>query len=84
MYTDLIYLYNILSKMLQIETKTIKLEDSSPFFAYRRILGLEKQDRVRCEIKIEREFTEMYPKGKLSDVINQALNQMAVQQGLIK
>ena len=70
--------------MPEIETQSISLDDSSPFFAYRRILGLERKRRVRTSIFIEEEFVHMWPKHTLSDAINQGLNRLAVEQGKIE
>ena len=58
---------------------TIDLEEPAPYFAYRRILGLEPKRRVaKNGVMIEREFLDMIDKRYLSDVINQALNIWAV------
>ena len=81
---EYIYLYNILEKMLEIVMQKIPLDDSSPFFVYRRILGLELKRRVRTTVYIEEEFLEMYAPGSMSDVVNQGLNLLAVHQGRIE
>lgn len=70
--------------MQEIVMQNITLDDSSPFFVYRRILGLEKERRVRTNIMVEEEFLSMYPKGKLSDAVNQGLNLLAIHQGKIE
>lgn len=58
---------------------TIDLDDQSPYFAHRRILGLEPKRRVaKNGVMIEREFLDIIDKRNLSDVINQALNLWAV------
>lgn len=70
--------------MLEIVTQSISLADSSPFFAYRRILGLESKRRVTVTVTIEKEFTEMFAPGSMSDCVNQGLNLLAVHQGRIE
>ena len=79
-----IYLYHILESMLEISLQKITLDDASPFFAYRRVLGLEVSRRVEKRLQVEEEFTQMWPKGKLSDAVNQGLNLLAVHQGRIE
>ena len=70
--------------MPEIQTQSISLDDASPFFAYRRILGLEKKRRIRICTYIEEEFSDMWPSGTLYDAINQGRNRLAVEQGKIE
>jgi len=53
------------------------------YFAYRRIIGLESPRRSKRTVYLEQEFIEMFAPGKLSDVINMAMNDYAVKAGLV-
>jgi len=66
-----------------MQKNNFSFESSAPFFANRRILGLELQRRSKRTLYIEQEFLEMFAPGKLSDVVNMALNDYAVKVGLV-
>lgn len=53
---------------------------------YRRVLGVERKNRTRADVMIEKEFLEMFedaPRGALSDAINMGLNIVMVQRGML-
>ena len=54
--------------------------------AYRRVLGVEKKDRVDTHVLIEREILEPFKgmsRGALSDAVNIGLNIVMVQRGML-
>ncbi|MFA7122030.1 MAG: hypothetical protein WC277_11170 [Bacilli bacterium] len=54
--------------------------------AYRRVLGVEKKDRLDTHVYIERELLEPFrdmPRGALTDAVNIGLNIVMVQRGML-
>jgi len=67
-----------------MQKNNFSFETQAAFFAYRRILGLELKRRSKVTLYMEEEFQEMFAPGKLSDVVNMAMNDYAVKVGLVQ